>query len=232
MNSLLEKSVSKLYNDAISLNVKTLGLLSTHLNEGVSHFARALYAFSQRQGKKVLFFDCTPSYRFIHQYVDAVKTPDSIDDAINCVVKAQIDGVALDYLSVSVFENIPLGTSDAIQHLLKALLDEFDLIIVDLGCTKTGETKVVSNDLVAEFVQAVVYVILAGDVTIENVTQRVSQLLKNGVNVIGSVLNDRDNPTLAFEMIRETHRFDKILPKLMKKIRAKIRRNNFLNMEV
>ena len=49
--------------------------------------------------------------------------------------------------------------------------------------------------------------------------------------MLGTVLNDQHNPSLAEELRRQTKRFDRILPGFAQRIRGRIRASKLLNLE-
>ena len=58
-----------------------------------------------------------------------------------------------------------------------------------------------------------------------------ARLRRAGAKLLGTVINDRFNPSLAQELLRETFRFDRYLPALSARLRSAIRRSRLLNLD-
>ena len=65
---------------------------------------------------------------------------------------------------------------------------------------------------------------LAGRTPSGRVREAREQLAAAGANLIGAVLNDRENPSLLSELDRETWRLGRMLPRQMAALRARLHR--------
>jgi hypothetical protein len=72
---------------------------------------------------------------------------------------------------------------------------------------------------------------MAGKSTEAIVWEAVERLEAAGANLLGCVLNNRDNPSLKNELLRETRRLEPRYSRLASMLRGWIRRNRLLSLE-
>nr|WP_294564942.1 hypothetical protein [uncultured Rhodopila sp.] len=77
-----------------------------------------------------------------------------------------------------------------------------------------------------------ILVTLVGGTSGTRVREAREKLAAAGANLVGTILNDRDNPTLLAELDRETYRFAKYFPGWMASLRARMRRSPILTVRV
>ncbi len=77
-----------------------------------------------------------------------------------------------------------------------------------------------------------ILVTLAGGTSGTRIREAREKLAAAGANLIGAILNDRDNPSLLAELDRETYRFAKYFPNWMAGLRARMHRSPILTVRV
>jgi hypothetical protein len=77
-----------------------------------------------------------------------------------------------------------------------------------------------------------ILVTLAGGTSGTRIREAREKLAAGGANLIGAILNDRDNPSLLAELDRETYRFAKYFPDWMAGLRARMHRSPILTVRV
>lgn len=81
---------------------------------------------------------------------------------------------------------------------------------------------------VAAAADATILVVLAGRTPASDVREAHQRLERAGAKLLGTVLNDRDNPSLLAEMEREAGRLEGMAPGLVRRIRSGLRRSSLL----
>ena len=84
----------------------------------------------------------------------------------------------------------------------------------------------------ASVADACVLVALAGRTPGNRIREACETLSTAGANLIGCILNDRENPSLLAELDRETYRFDKVLPRAMASLRSRLHRSPILGARI
>lgn len=108
-------------------------------------------------------------------------------------------------------------------------LERFDAVVFDCPPFETVQPAIYTP-LTASAAEAVVLVTLPGTVPRAGMEEVLKWLTESGAVVSALVLNDRLNPTLAQEMIREARRFQRFLPRLVAWMTRKVEGWAALNM--
>lgn len=134
--------------------------------------------------------------------------------------------VRLDALGMAVLGDIGLAGAEGWREpaQLAARLDgwraEWGMVVLDTAPLLSGDTDIVPGTTAAAAADATVLVTLAGRTPANRVREARERLASVGANVIGAVLNDRDNPSLLTELDRETWRLIKLFPRRMANLRT------------
>lgn len=134
--------------------------------------------------------------------------------------------VRLDALGMAVLGDIGLAGAEGWREpaQLAARLEdwraEWGMVVLDTAPLLSGDTDIVPGTTAAAAADATVLVTLAGRTPANRVREARERLASVGANVIGAVLNDRDNPSLLTELDRETWRLIKLFPRHMANLRA------------
>lgn len=115
---------------------------------------------------------------------------------------------------------------------LAAWRQQYSMVVFDTAPLLSRDEGALSGVTVAAAADATILVTLAGRTPASRIRQARDMLNAAGVRLIGTVLNDRDNPSLRSEMERETYRLAPLLPRLMAGLRGRLRRSALLNVRV
>ncbi len=94
------------------------------------------------------------------------------------------------------------------------------------------ESGAIAGVTAAAAADACLLVTLAGRTSGSRIRAAREILAAAGANLIGSILNDRDNPPLLAELDRETYRFAKYFPNWMADLRARMHRSPILTVRI
>ena len=107
--------------------------------------------------------------------------------------------------------------------------EQFDAIIIDTSAINAVNRGNIPAETVCANCDGTIMVVLAGQTTQTNLRLAYSRLTGAGAKLLGTVINDRSNPSLATELIRETWRVNTLLPTVMERFRTYFRNSPFLN---
>jgi len=105
---------------------------------------------------------------------------------------------------------------------------EWDHVVFDTAPILAKDAPGVPPLSVAAAAEATILVVLAGRTAASDVRDAHQRLERAGARLVGTVLNDRDNPSLLAEMEREAGRLERIAPGLVRRIRGGLRRSSLL----
>lgn len=127
---------------------------------------------------------------------------------------------------------IRLRKPGVLEALVEQWQQEYDFVIFDTSPVNRVNASNVPAERVAAACDTCILVVQAG-VTTEAVAQRAIQTLENaGAKISGCVYNDRVNPPLKSEVIREVKRLPKFLAGLTRWLMQKINDNRLLSLEI
>ena len=138
--------------------------------------------------------------------------------------------VRLDALGLAVLGDIGLAGADGwrersqLRARLEAWKSEWGMVVLDTAPLLSGDADIVPGSTAAAAADATILVTLAGRTPANRVREAREKLAAAGANVIGAVLNDRDNPSLLTELDRETWRLSSMFPRQMANLRARLHR--------
>ncbi|REL28015.1 tyrosine-protein kinase family protein [Thalassotalea euphylliae] len=245
--------VEAVYSQTLGANYRTLAVTSAAPGEGKSTLAEALVKRAQAAGKKVLLVELNTFNPVLKARLDAVQKQAStvqVNESSQCQEASHKDHEAASngdkngtfslneqgYSVLAVSGNVALINqyreasllSSAIHHWL----NEFDCIVFDTASLAMLNQHNIPADTVCQMCDGAVLVVEAGKTPANLIEEGIEKLVAKQVNIVGTVINDKTNPSLLAEMIRETYKLDPWLPNLMRKLRAKLADVVMLNVAV
>jgi len=115
---------------------------------------------------------------------------------------------------------------------LKDWRSDWSVVVLNGAPLLTEDADEIPGTTAAAAADVCVLVTLAGRTPGNRVREARDKLSAAGANLIGSILNDRDNPSLLAELDRETYRFAKAFPRSMAALRARMHRSPILSARV
>lgn len=121
---------------------------------------------------------------------------------------------------------------DILKAFYQSTATQFDLTIIDTSPLLQQTESSFPADLLCSVSESTFLNVLT-NVTTESQVDEARQVLSGiGAKLTGVVMNDKYAPSLKYELIRETHRLDKLFPRWMESLRQKLRSSVLLNQEL
>lgn len=226
--------VEDIYAKTLGAGLSTLAIAAAEDGEGVSTLSYALARRCAAIGRKTLLVDFNRRRPSVGQRL-AIPARDWLPGAPS----AQVAIVQLSRTGLSVLpapgENIEwLAVRDTptLHKCFQQWRRRFDCIVADTSPLTVRNQKNFPPESVCAACDGTVLVVLTGRTSETRVQEARHKLADANARLVGAVLNDRYAPALADELLRETRRLDKAMPRLMQKLRAMIRRSTFLNQAI
>jgi len=109
---------------------------------------------------------------------------------------------------------------------------DYGLVVFDCAPLLSKVHEPIPPSAVAAAAQATVLVTLAGRTPVSSIREARTRLTAAGARLIGTVMNDRDNPALIAELERETYRLSRFLPRTMARLRNRLHRSTMLGLRI
>ncbi|WP_236757830.1 capsular biosynthesis protein [Aeromonas cavernicola] len=103
-------------------------------------------------------------------------------------------------------ELMAFRNKETLGQLLAKWLEQYDVVIVDTSSLNAINRGNIPADLVCSITEATLLVVLAGITSTTQVQSAVDKLRRVEANLVGAVFNDKFNPRLVSEILRELDR--------------------------
>jgi len=219
------------YANTIGRGVQVLAVTSSDSREGVSTLAEALALRSEAGGKKTLLVDLNMYHPSVDKRFVVLSKSDanlSNSDKLS-VMNAEGTNICIVTAPTADSNQLRLRERDVLKMNIDSWRKAYDSIIIDTSPLNAINRSNIPAETVCSLSDGGILVVLAGKTTEISVQGAYTRLANAGARLLGTVINDRFNPSLSSELVRETYRLEKHLPGLMAKVRGMIRCSKFLN---
>lgn len=127
---------------------------------------------------------------------------------------------------------IKLRQPGVLERCIAQWLETYDTILFDTSAINRTNANNIPPERVAAACDGALLVVLAGSTTETMVSSAMEKLQSGGAQLLACVYNDRDNPTLKNELIRELNRLEPRFKSLARHFGIWINKNNLLSMSV
>ncbi len=221
--------VEAIYNQTIGSGYKTISITSAKTGEGKTTIAQALVERAQLVGKKVLLVEMNTFNPALSEKLRLSMSDQVIE---NEIVAIESKGYSLLPAPKSISDILQYRESHLLLEAVKAWRLDFDCIIFDTSALTSLNQSNIPAEIICEVCEGTVLIIEAGVTPASLIQESVEKLKMKKVNLIGSILNDKTNPSLLTELQRETFRLNQLFPVLMSKLRKKLASIVLLNVSV
>jgi len=233
--------IEQIYTQLLSHPNTAIAICAAEENEGVTSLAFALAQRNLLAGHSTLLVDLNlykPSLNSILNIDETEKdiallpqqqllgSPKLVSSEHNNIV---INGIVAPQKRDNIMK---LRQPGALEKCIEQWLQVFDTVIIDTSPLNRVNANNIPPERVAAACDGAVLITLAGRTPEAALLSAVEKLKNNNATLLGCVFNDRDNPTLKDELIRETKRLDPRLAWLSRPLRKLISKNRLLSLEV
>ncbi|WP_019026223.1 tyrosine-protein kinase family protein [Colwellia piezophila] len=221
--------VEAIYNQTIGSGYKTLAITSAKAGEGKTTLAQAIVKRAQVVGKNVLLVETNTFNPVLSEELRS-----SMGDIVteNTIITVESKGYSLLPAPKSIRDLLQYRESHLLLAAIKQWLVDFDCIIFDTSALTSLNQSNIPAEIVCEVCEGALLVIEAGITPANLIQESIEKLKLKKVNLIGSILNDKNNPSLLTELQRETYRLNHLFPNVMVSLRKKLAGLVLLNISV
>ena len=241
--------VEQIYTQVLSEPGRSIAICSANAGEGVTSLTLALAQRNLLAGHSTLVVD-------LNLYRPALKSLLSIESAslnemdglspvniagemTRCIFAApalltvnQHPFVIMGITAPTRRENIiKLRQPGTLEQCIREWLKHYDTVIIDTSPLNRINAQNIPAERVASACDGALLVVLAGNTNEAMICTAVKKLTTSKAQLLGCVFNDRDNPSLKNELLREVHRIGKF-SWLTRRLIKSINRNHLLTLEV
>ena len=111
-------------------------------------------------------------------------------------------------------------------------LEQYDTVIIDTSPLNRLNSQNIPAERVAAACDGSILMVLAGQTSEDSIATALTKLNNANAQLLGCVFNDRDNPKLKDELLRETQRLEPLFSWLSKPLKKIINKSRLLTLEV
>ena len=225
--------IEEIYNDSIGKGMRSVAVTAANPEEGTSTLAYALAQRSEVDGKQTLLVEVNMLHPELgdlsgHAHTDWFPDPDSADA---CVMGSEEGN--LDILPAPCSTDALVFRSIAkMSKLMQHWLEKYDVVIFDTSPVNARNRNNIPAESICAMADGAILMVMAGVTRQTQFRTALDRLMHSNVTLVGIVFNDFRNPRLADEICRETRRLDRWFPNAMAKIRSKIKKSSFFNIDL
>lgn len=237
--------IEQIYTQLLSNPCASIAICAAQQGEGVTSLAFALAERNLLAGHSTLVVDLNlfrPALNSLFA-VNNCNRNDATDIAVNPAIHAfgntqlvsqpHSEIVLNGILAPNKREHIiQLRQPGVLEECIQEWLTQFDTVIVDTSPLNRINAQNIPPERVAAACDGALMVVLAGQTSEPEIQHALAKLSKANAQLLGTVLNDRDNPTLKKELLRETRRLPKCLSWFKQRLNKAIINNHLLSLEV
>ena len=221
--------VEAIYNQTLGSGYSTLAITSAKAGEGKTTVAQAIAKRAQVVGKIVLLVEMNTFNPVLSK---ALRTSITKPVTSNEIVAIEDKGYSLLPAPDNIRDILHYREKHLLLESIKQWLVEFDCIIFDTSALTSQNQSNIPAEIICQVCEGALLVIEAGTTPANLIKESVDKLKLKNVNLIGSIINDINNPSLLTELQRETYRLNRLFPKVMVKLRKKLASLVLLNISV
>lgn len=210
------REVEGLWLAVAGSSARSLAIVAAHAGEGTTTLAEALTRRAALGGRRALYVDLSGG----HAGAGLGLAPDAIlpgaQEGIGVLANPS-DAAVLAWRD-------PLRLAAQVA----AWAEHWDLVLFDTAPLLAEAGAWVPPMAVAAAAEATILLVLAGRTAASDVREAQQRLERARARLIGTVMNDRENPSLLTEMEREAGRLGRVAPGLARRIKGGLRRSSLL----
>ncbi|MEW6995821.1 hypothetical protein AADZ84_16390 [Colwelliaceae bacterium MEBiC 14330] len=221
--------VEAIYNQTIGSGYKTIAITSAIAGEGKTTISQAIVERAQLIGKKVLLVEMNTFNPALSNKLSATMAEPLTE---NIVVNIENKGYSLLPAPQNIINVLQYREKNLLLQSINQWLENFDCIIFDTSALTSLNQSNIPAEIICQACQGAILVVEAGRTPQSLIQESIDKLKLKNVNLIGSIINDKSNPPLLTELLRETYRLDQFFPKLMVKLRNKLLNTVLFNISI
>ena len=224
--------LESIYARTIGSGFRSIAITSAQAGEGVTTLVEALAKRVVASGRKVLMVELNVLHPdFTQRLGVSVKDWQLSKDEMPLSI-LDIGDLSLLPAPIKTKSLLQLREQSLLKESINLWLTKFDVVIIDTSPVNAVNRGNVPAEHVCSACDGTVFVVMAGATSESAIVEALNRLSSSNTRILGSVINDKLNPSLVIELIRETYRLEKWLPNMMNSLRNWVRQSNLLNVRI
>mgnify|MGYP001827166126 CR=1 FL=1 len=227
--------IERIYTQVLAPGKRAIAITSANSGEGVTSVALAMAQRNLLAGHSTLVVDLNlhrPAFRGVLG-LDRPATVNGLLDPPQLIALQELPVAVLGIPAPAKREAVmKLRNPGVLEDCIAGWQQEFDTVIFDTSPVNHVNASIIPPERVAAACEGSLMVVLAGHTTEAMVFSATEKMRAAGAQLLGCVLNDRDNPSLKDELLREVRRLEPRFGRMARHLGRWIKQNSLLSLEV
>lgn len=236
MSTLTPQShaIETVYARLIRLEVHQVTICSPEAQSGTSTLTRAIGVRAAASGKRVLLIEFNMRAPSQHTAFSSPRREwlPLTGHWEHAVQSTDVPGLSLLTCPDKSGHCVEFRDVETLRLFFSSTRQAFDLVLCDTAPLLFTGDPVIQTELVCAATEHTLLNVLTTVTTESQIDETRILLEQSGANLCGVVMNDQYAPCLKRELIRESWRFERICPRWMAWLRAKLERSVLLNQDL
>ncbi len=230
----LNLEIERIYFQIIRNNYKTLVFVATDSGEGVTSLTIAIAQRALLAGQSTLVVDLNLYHPCLESQGMSISVNENrLFPSPELVGISGENVVFTGIIAPSKRETLmELRRPSVLESYIVEWSKEYDLILFDTSPISRLNANNIPPERVAAAVDGTILVVMAGHTTEAMVSESIKKLDSSGAHLLGCIINDKNNPSLKVEILREIECLKKRFPKLAAKLKKFIIESHLLSLEI
>ena len=227
-------AIEAIYSTIMRESIHQICITSLTKDSGNTTLCHTLATRAAQAGKHVLLIELNlenPSLQNFEEIVQNQWLP-LTGHWEQAVQESQTPGLQLLCAPNETGHCIEFRDIEIMSLFFKTTMTQYDLIICDVSPLLCQEASVIPTEALSITSQHTFLNVLTNVTTESQLTEAKEMLEQNGASISAIIMNDRFAPSLKDELLRETKRFERFLPRIMGFFRRMIERSLLLNQDL
>lgn len=229
----LNMEIENIYAQIQASQYRSIAVTSANAGEGVTSVALALAQRNLLSGQSTLVIDLNLYHPSLQAGLE-LKHPEVSVKALGTpqLVSNQKQDITLMGITAPCDRAtiMKLRKPGELEACIEECKQSYDTIIIDTTPLNRCNGSNIPAERIAAACDTALLVVLAGNTRETDVNDAVKRLKTAGADLAGCVINDKNNPPLKSELIRETKRLEPYLRRIAKYLQSIIKNNHFLGL--
>ena len=223
--------IESIFYHTLNGNKRSIAITSTNPGEGVSTLALALTQRHLLAGHRTLLVDLTLQTPTLQTLFDDDTSTTELLSPPQLINIGNGDATVMGVVAPKRRETIlKLRKPGVLETVIQQWLEEYELVIIDTIPFNAANSNNIPTERICAACESTLLTILCGVTTAASIEHTTEQLKAGGATLSGTLLNDRDNPSLRSELLREVRRITPLLPRTAERLGQWIKQSRLLSL--
>lgn len=227
--------IEQIYSQLLNGGKQSIAISSANTGEGATSIALALAQRNLLAGNSTLLVDLNLHHPSLNNLLD-LSVSSSSETLLEPpqLITTYNQSIALTGITAPHRRDLimKLRKPGVLEQCISEWHKNFDTVIIDTSPINRVNANNIPPERIAAACDGSLLVVLAGHTTEAMITSAVNKLNSAGAKLLGCVFNDRDNPPLKIELLREINRLENRFGSIAPRLKNWIHQNHLLSMEI